>query len=307
MSATTYQTAPARPVHAITISRILKAEWTKLRTLPSTWRTAAFALVFSIAAGAVLVISQADQWAIMTAAQHRTFDATSCSLFGVMIAAVLLGALAVRSVSAEYATGMIRSTFASMPSRRLVLAGKAVTVAAFAFPVALVSNFVGFEIGQRIFAAKHLQVGLGHPGVLVAILFGAVAVSLIAVIGVGLAGVIRHTAGRPRPWPSSSSEGSRSASFFQPTCAATYPVPPSRMLSPFTARPGSWHLARPSWSSGRTPPSPWARQPCEQRTATPDPSGPNSSGLTTLGLEDHNKVAHPVNSSDGQLLCRKYC
>ena len=195
MSATTYQTAPARPVHAITISRILKAEWTKLRTLPSAWRTAAFALVFSIAAGAVLVISQADQWAIMTAAQHRTFDATSCSLFGVMIAAVLLGALAVRSVSAEYATGMIRSTFASMPSRRLVLAGKAVTVAAFAFPVALVSNFVGFEIGQRIFAAKHLQVGLGHPGVLVAILFGAVAVSLIAVIGVGLAGVIRHTAG----------------------------------------------------------------------------------------------------------------
>ena len=68
-------------------------------------------------------------------------------------------------------------------------------MAAFAFPVALVSNFVGFEIGQRIFAAKHLQVGLGHPGVLVAILFGAVAVSLIAVIGVGLAGVIRHTAG----------------------------------------------------------------------------------------------------------------
>jgi hypothetical protein len=62
--------------------------------------------------------------------------------------------------------------------------------------VALVSNFVGFDIGQRIFAGKHLQVALGHPGVLGAIFFGAVAVvSLIAVIGVGLGGVIRHTAG----------------------------------------------------------------------------------------------------------------
>ena len=39
-------------------------------------------------------------------------------------------------------------------------------MAAFAFPVVLVSNFVAFEIGQRIFAGKHLEVTLGHPGVL---------------------------------------------------------------------------------------------------------------------------------------------
>jgi len=58
MSATTYQTAPARPVHAITISRILKAEWTKLRTLPSTCARPPLPGL-SIAAGAVLVISQA--------------------------------------------------------------------------------------------------------------------------------------------------------------------------------------------------------------------------------------------------------
>ena len=195
MTLTTFPITPALPVRATTISRILKGEWTKLRTLPSTWRTAAFALVFSIAAGAVLVISQANGWATMTPSQRASFDATSCSLFGIMIAAVLLGSLALRSVTAEYASGMIRSTFTAMPARRLVLAGKAAIVAAFAFPVALVSNFVAFEIGQRIFAGKHLQVSLGHPGVLGAILLGAVAVSLIAVIGVGLGGVIRHTAG----------------------------------------------------------------------------------------------------------------
>jgi hypothetical protein len=194
MSITTYPT-PALPARSITIARILKGEWSKLRTLPSTWRTAAFAFVFSIAAGAVLVMSQANQWATMTPAQRGTFDATACSLFGIMIAAVLLGSLALRSVTAEYASGMIRSTFTAMPARRLVLAGKAATVAAFAFPVALVSNLVAFGLGQRIFATKHLQVSLGHPGVLEAILFGAVAVSLIAVIGVGLGGVIRHTAG----------------------------------------------------------------------------------------------------------------
>ncbi len=195
MSVSTYSAPTALPVRATNIRRILKAEWTKLRTLPSTWRTAAFALVFSITAGAVLVISQASQWATMTPAQHRTFDATSCSLFGIMIAAVLLGSLAVRSVTAEYATGMIRSTFTAMPARRLVLASKAATVAVFAFPLALVSNVIAFDIGQRIFAAKHLQVSIAHPGVLGAIFLGALAVSLIVVIGVGLGGVIRHTAG----------------------------------------------------------------------------------------------------------------
>ena len=138
---------------------------------------------------------QASQWHTMTPGQRTTFDATSCSLFGVMIAAVLLAALGARSVTAEYASGMIRSTFTAMPARRLVLVGKAAIVAAFAFPVALVSNLVAFEIGQRIFAGKHLQVSIGHPGVVGAIVFGAVAVSLLTAVGVGLGGVIRHTAG----------------------------------------------------------------------------------------------------------------
>jgi hypothetical protein len=114
---------------------------------------------------------------------------------GVMIAAVVLGALAVKTVTAEYSTGMIRATFTAMPARPLVLAAKAAAVAAFAFPVALLCNVAGFELGQRIFAGQHAQVAIGHPGVVQAMVFGALAVSLTAVIGVGLGGVIRHTAG----------------------------------------------------------------------------------------------------------------
>ncbi|MDQ6804054.1 MAG: hypothetical protein M3065_03595 [Actinomycetota bacterium] len=109
----------------------------------------------------------------LNARQRHTFDPTSASLFGVIIAAALLGALAVRSVTAEYSTGMIRSTFSAMPARRLVLAAKAATVAAFVLPVALLCDVAGFELGQRIFASKHLQVALSHHGVPRAIVFGA--------------------------------------------------------------------------------------------------------------------------------------
>jgi hypothetical protein len=195
MSATTYRIPPARPVRAAASRKALKAEWTKLRTLPSTWRTAIVALVVAVGWSVAVVAIQLSQWHAMSAQQRRVFDPTSTSLSGVMLAAVVLGALGVRAVTGEYSTGMIRSTFAALPARRLVLAAKAATVAAFVFPITLVCETIGFALGQRLLAGKHLQVAVGDPGVLRAMLFGAVAVSLVTVIGVGLAGVIRHTAG----------------------------------------------------------------------------------------------------------------
>jgi hypothetical protein len=187
-------TPPAPPVRTSAISRILKSEWTKLRTLPSTWRTVAIATVLSIGIGIIFCVSQANQWSTMTAPQRHTFDPTACSLGGCFIAAVVLGALASRSVTSEYSTGMIRSTFTATPTRRLVLAAKAAVTAAFVFPVALLADVVSFEVGQRVFTSKHIQVTLAHPGVLRAVILGAVATSLVAVIGVGLGGLIRHTA-----------------------------------------------------------------------------------------------------------------
>ena len=191
---TTTDTTPVDAGPATSINRHLKGEWTKLRTLPSTWRTAAFAGALAVGFTAAVDLSQLSRHS-MSAQQYQSFDATSASLFGVIIAATLLGALAVRTVTAEYATGMIRATFSAMPGRRLVIAAKAATVAAFVFPVALLVDIAGFELGQRIFTGDHLQVALSHPGVPRAIVFGAVAASLIAIIGVGLGGVIRHTAG----------------------------------------------------------------------------------------------------------------
>jgi hypothetical protein len=189
-------TAPAPPDRTSPYSRILKSEWTKLRTLTSTWRTAVAAVSISVVLGAVLCISQANQWATMNAAQRAMFDPTACSLGGFfLVGTVLLGALAVRSVTAEYSTRMIRSTFTATPNRRLVLGAKAAVTAAFAFPVALLGVVLSFGVGQRIFTGKHLQASFGSPGVLQALVFAALGVSLVAIIGVGLGGLIRHTAG----------------------------------------------------------------------------------------------------------------
>jgi hypothetical protein len=68
MSTTTF-TTPLRAGPATTIKRHLKGEWTKLRTLPSTWRTAALTGVLAIAFTAAIALSQLSR-ASMTAQQY---------------------------------------------------------------------------------------------------------------------------------------------------------------------------------------------------------------------------------------------
>jgi ABC-2 type transport system permease protein len=194
MSATTFPFTAAPRSRALTIRRTFKAELTKLRTLPSTWRTFAGATVVSIGLGTAIVAAEVSQWSRMSAKEHAAFDPTSASLIGLVFAAVIVGSLAVRMITGEYSSGMIRSTFTALPARRTVLVVKAATIAALAFPVGLVCTFVGFEIGQQFLAGKHADVALSHPGVLAALAFGALAMSLVAVIGVGLGGVLRRTA-----------------------------------------------------------------------------------------------------------------
>jgi ABC-2 type transport system permease protein len=163
MTATIYPSSSVPSVRATPTRRAVKAEWTKLRTLPSTWRTVAMTVVAAIGFSVLATAVQASSWATMNAQQRQAFDPTSSSLTGMWVAVVILGALGVRSVSSEYATGMIRATFTAMPARRLVLVAKAATAAAFVFPLALVCDVVSFELGQRILAGKHIQVALSLP------------------------------------------------------------------------------------------------------------------------------------------------
>src|SRR5664279_505675 len=83
---TTTHSPPMSAGLATTINRHLKGEWTKLRTLPSTWRTTALAATLAIGLTAAVDVQQAS----LTAQQRPNFDATSASLFGVIIVATLL-------------------------------------------------------------------------------------------------------------------------------------------------------------------------------------------------------------------------
>jgi ABC-2 type transport system permease protein len=195
MTASTYVTTPVPTERAVNVTDTFKAEWTKLRTLRSTWYTLGGAAIASVVLGALVSLATVSQWDQMTPKERLSFDPTSTALIGVLFASVIVGSLAVRAITSEYSTGMIRVTFSAIPGRRGVMAAKAAILAAVAFPVALVSNVLAFFAASEVLSSKHIASSLGDHGVVQAIVFGALAVSVVTVMGLGLGGILKRTAG----------------------------------------------------------------------------------------------------------------
>jgi ABC-2 type transport system permease protein len=165
---------------------VARMEWLKLRSVRSTWWTV---LVF--AAGlvglAVLVMSR----------QHNgpSFDPTNDSFAGLIIGQVAFGVLGVLAVTSEFSSGMIRATFAAAPRRPLVLAAKAAVLGVVTLLAGEILAFAAFAVGQAVLKGPAPHAALGQPGVLRAVLLGGAYPVLIALIGLGLGALIRHTAG----------------------------------------------------------------------------------------------------------------
>jgi hypothetical protein len=174
------------------IAPAVQAEWIKLSTLRSSVRTIVGAVVIAVGLGTAVVASQVSKWNGMTAQQRHDFDPVLVSLIGLLFASVMLGALGVRTVTSEYSTGMIRTTFAATPARRVVVLAKAVVVAAVAFPVTMFCNIAGFAIGQRLLSSRHVQAGLNAHSMR-AIVLGAAVGGAVAVMGVGFGLMMRRT------------------------------------------------------------------------------------------------------------------
>jgi ABC-type transport system involved in multi-copper enzyme maturation permease subunit len=172
----------------------LRAEWTKFRTLRSSWLTLAISVIAGVALGAVATATDARGWDDMSAVQRADYDATSTSLVGVLFGALVLGALGVRSITAEYATGMIRTTAAAVPRRARFLASKVAIVAVTAFVAGLASNVAGFAVGQRILRTQDIHASYSDTASIGAILAGAAAVAAFAMIGVGVGAIVRRAA-----------------------------------------------------------------------------------------------------------------
>jgi ABC-2 type transport system permease protein len=173
----------------------LRSEWTKFRSVRSTVWTLLAAAVATIGLGAGLCAAYVSRYDQLAADERLRFDPLSFNLRGLFLAQLAIGVLGVLVISSEYTTGMIRSTFAAVPQRRAVVAAKSLVFVTVAFVVGTAACFGAFFAGQSILASKHLNVGLGDPGVVRAIIGGGAYLALIGLLALSLGTLLRRTAG----------------------------------------------------------------------------------------------------------------
>jgi ABC-2 type transport system permease protein len=203
----------------------IASEFTKLRSVRSTYWTLGALFVVSVGLGIAITAGTAANM-VNNPGNKAGFDATQISLgaffeLGQLIIAVI-GAMVITS---EYSTGMIRTSLTAQPRRGVVYTAKAIVFTAVTLVISLVTAFVAFFVGQALYSSKGVGASLFHtvtipananmtcngPGACTATFFGtdvinpstvltaiigtALFVTIVALIAFGVGSIVRHTAG----------------------------------------------------------------------------------------------------------------
>jgi ABC-2 type transport system permease protein len=194
---TTAPTTAGLPVYRgqqkVTQLRVLHAEWTKLRSLPST--------AWALLTGITLTVTFGVLYALLRVTHPprggvpASFDPTAISLSGVQLAQLAIGVLGVLVITGEYATGQLSTTFAAVPRRLPVLRGKAAVLVTATLATCLPAVVAAFLVSQSVLSSHHLGTTLGQPGVARAVIGSALYLAVIALLGLGLGAIIRNAAG----------------------------------------------------------------------------------------------------------------
>src|SRR5580658_10131822 len=212
----------------------IASEFTKIRSVRSTYWTLAALLVVSIGIGAAITGGSAANFG-HNPANKAGFDATQTSLVAFFeIGQLIIAVIAALAITSEYSTGMIRTSLTAQPRRGRVYAAKAIVLTSLTLIVSLVTSFIAFFVGQALLSSSGVSASLFHsvtipqnanvtcpqgvgggggrlpPGckvvfsgtdvispttVLLAIIGCALFVTLVAIIAFGIGAVVRHTAG----------------------------------------------------------------------------------------------------------------
>jgi ABC-type transport system involved in multi-copper enzyme maturation permease subunit len=178
-----------------TLADVLRSEWTKLRSVRSTWVSLGVATALAVGLGALISAVASNHYPNASLSDRLSWDPTSVSLGGLTIGQLAIAILGILTVTSEYSTGMIRTTLAAVPNRSRLLTAKAAVFTATALVVGEIVSFAAFLIGQSLINGNAPSVSLSDPGVLRAVIGAGLYLAVIGLLGVALGAIIRATAG----------------------------------------------------------------------------------------------------------------
>jgi ABC-2 type transport system permease protein len=182
----------------MTAAGLMRAEWTKIRSVQSTvWSLVAFVVVaigFSTLVSAVI----SNNWnqpgnhpnhvKLLTDPTAIIFGAG----FGIgQLAICVLGVIVITS---EYSTGAIRSSLLAVPRRLSMLGAKALVWTVIDLVASAITVFAVFFITTSILNS-HVSISLSAPGVTKAVIGAILYLTVLGLFALAIGGLIRHTAG----------------------------------------------------------------------------------------------------------------
>jgi ABC-type transport system involved in multi-copper enzyme maturation permease subunit len=198
------------------------SEFTKLRSVRSTYWTIAAMVIVSVGFAAIAGFAIANNLH-NNPVNKAGMDATQASLGGFFeLGQLIIAVLGALTITSEYSTGMIRTSLTAMPRRGTVYTAKLLVFSTVTLVVSLITSFIAFFVGQAAMSGSGVSASLFHsvtipanavqngppndvtfsgtivisPGtVLTAIIGTALFVTVVALIAFGLGAIIRHTAG----------------------------------------------------------------------------------------------------------------
>lgn len=183
-----------RPVPSLGLRArgLLASEWTKLRSVRSTFWALVVAGVTAVGGSGVVAISMA----LSQRGSALPRDPLASIFFAWLEYPVLgVGSLGVLAFTSECSTGQIRTTFSAVPQRTAVLVAKASVVGGAVLVLGEALAFASFFLSQAVLAGHASQLSLSRPGEVRAVLAAGLSLAVVALVGLGLGALVRHTAG----------------------------------------------------------------------------------------------------------------
>ena len=185
----------ASPSIRVTQTRVIRSEYKKLSSLRSTRWCLLLAVVIMLGAPIIYSLIEMSQWSTLSHHDKATFDAIDAAAAGHYLAQLAVGFLGVLTITGEYATGMIRSSFMAVPRRLPLLWAKLAVFAAVVFTLVLISSVIAFFATQAIVSVHHVNVSITAPHALRVVLMTPVIITIVGMLSIALGALTRSTAG----------------------------------------------------------------------------------------------------------------
>lgn len=176
--------------------RLLAMEWTKLRSVRSTFWSFLITVVAGIGFTALLASLIVHSWDTQKPADKARVALNPTGLLlggGFTIAQLAICVLGVLVITSEYSTGMIRASLMAVPTRIPMLVAKGLVFGAVTFVIGEALSFAAFFVGAPILHSK-VPVSIGDPGVLQAVIGGGLYLAVLGLFALAIGALVRHTA-----------------------------------------------------------------------------------------------------------------